>query len=261
MVEELVEEFANLLREYVRPVWPAVEPVWPEQPIEVGENLIWPGPPGLAVLEFVDGLAVDNVRGVLAVDTGWVLGPTSLPLNPLRHRLDHRLLHAISWLRLAIDQKKVTSKEKAAQHPKLTRRIRTLYETAVIAGIVPAQALPGPAAACAALVAFHETVKSVCAACHNATATPPWLPVSPTPEWCPAQKNRLGSPVTRFGNWGSVSLSLCRFYFKSPTFSTGAPETTWRRYIGVGTPRSASAVVNAILREKERWEACIVGKR
>jgi hypothetical protein len=256
----MVEEFANLLREYIRPVWPAVELIWPEPPIEVGEDLVWPAPPGLATLEFVDGMAVDGVRGVLAVDTGWVLGPTSLPLNPLRRRLDHRLLHAIVWLRLAIDRKKAASQEEAARHPKLTRRICTLYETAVIAGIVPAQALPGPAAACAALVALHETTKSVCAKCHEVTATPSWLPVSPIPKWCPAQRSWTGSPVTRFGNWGSVSFSLCRFYFKSATFSTGAPETTWRRHIGVGTPRSASAVVNAILREKERWEACSIGK-
>jgi hypothetical protein len=259
----MVEEFANLLREYVRPVWPAVELVWPE-PMEVGEDLIWPSPPGLAVLEFVDGLAVDSVRGVLVVDTGWVLGPTSLPLSQLQQRFDNALLYgAISWLRQAIDEKNRKSQEEMARHPKLTRRITAMAEAAIVAGIVPACAitLPGPVAACASLVALRDSIKSVCEKCHEATATPSWLPVSPTPEWCPAHRNWLGSPVAKFGNWGSVSLSLCRFYFKSPTLSTSTPETTWRRYIGVGTPRSAQRVVSAILREKDRWEACNVGKR
>jgi len=239
-------EFKTILMEYIRPTWPLVDLEWPE-PIEVGPDLFWPSP--LPITEYVDGVPVKAKAGVLAAGMMVTIMPSALDSHQDRFG-GQGLTEAITWLRQAHQQARRKRQAEIAAHPKLTRYIMSLAESAVIAGVVPEQAVrvsPGSVAACACLVALSEAKRQFCAWCHDVTGTPYWLPIEAKPSWCPAR-------IVRFGHWGTMIPSCLSIYFRSTTFTTIVPEATWRRYQGVGTPRSAAVVIKAIMKEREKWQ-------
>jgi len=245
-----LEEFETLVLEYIRPVWPQVALDWPEQQIEVGQDLLWPAPERLTVFEYVSGFQVLTRAGILVADMGYIIRPSAIRTAVLRDRFSKDgMAAAMDWLRQAIAKRDAASREIMARHPVLTKRVLSIANAAALAGIVPTEAArisPGSAASAASLVRFADIKRMVCRRCHEIHGKPDWMEVDPRPDWCPARTLRT--------EWGRIIVTCRTVYFSSKHFSSSTPEETWRQHIGVGSPKTAAAVVQRLLREVEKWE-------